>query len=900
MVKLFQREGQQSLVGQTLNNQYILAEIIGKGAFGDVYRAKHLLLDREVAIKVLQAKWLHQKHNQDFLSNFDTEAKLTSRVNHPNAVTVYDYGIYDKKVLYLVMEFIKGQTLSSCLRNTQTPLSLSRIYKIVKQICAALSQAHSLGMVHRDLKPDNVMLSPSSEGEDWVKVLDFGIAKMIGLESQDDSFICGTPRYMSPEQCAGTAVDVRSDIYSLGVILYQMLSNKCHPFPNITQPKMFLKQHISGNPVSLMCANPDRRISIEINRVVMRCLEKRAGHRYASVIELLSDLKKAFFGVPVEMQTDGVTVQAISMNDMLDAYDTAHMQFEQGNYARAFEQMHTLIEQGVIDPQLIYLAILSLARSGAHELAMGYWQRYEKTLPETEANLALKARLLKDQYKQAMPLKDHLGIQAMDEYLRIAQLTKGYYPLINAATLAYWLGDRTQAQDLARQAQRQCFESLDLDYWGLVTQAEASLLVGELVEAEKFLQRAGELTDVSFSDLSTTHQQLELICQSGNIDEAILQAIKPPTIAHYTGHMVNGVGSSPGIDPDDQAMLREQAEVLLKKENIAIAYGSLACGADIIFAEAVLASKVELHVVLPFNKELFVRTSVLPGGEQWEKRFCRLLENASTVKILSQAAYTVKSLLFHLSTEHAIGLTLLHAEQLHTEVVQIAMYNGIDTHSEAGTAADIKRWQKLGYPSRIIETPEPRRKLIPPSRQEPSEIPQQQRYQAFIFAKIYRYSKISDAQLPAFTQVWVERFKQYVQPHMEHQESIEIWGDSVLLTMNDALSAAKLCTQFTQSLASEKTQSDNAMGLQIFMHAGLVFHETHSIFGKERFYGENMLKTEKMFLNIPVNSIYVSEEFAAQLIIKAPGDYRYCYAGQQMLPDDIGRFRLYSIHDALV
>ena len=163
MFNLFKRDKQQSLIGQTLNNQYLLSEKIGAGAFGDVYRAKHVLLDRDVAIKVLQAKWLNQENKGKFLANFDTEAKLTGRVNHPNAVTVYDYGVYQKNMLYLVMEFIEGQTLSSCMGFRINRLSLERIYSIVKQICAALSQAHSVAIVHRDLKPDNIMLSESAQ-----------------------------------------------------------------------------------------------------------------------------------------------------------------------------------------------------------------------------------------------------------------------------------------------------------------------------------------------------------------------------------------------------------------------------------------------------------------------------------------------------------------------------------------------------------------------------------------------------------------------------------------------------------------------------------------------------------------------------------------------------------------
>ena len=478
MFDFFKSETQESLVGKTLNNQYALSERIGEGAYGDVYRAEHVMLKRKAAIKVLKARWSNDAERKSFLANFDFEARLTSQVNHPNAVTVYDYGIYDKDLLYLVMEFIDGQTLSTYLRDQKNPVSLQRVYEIIKQVCAALSQAHSLSIVHRDLKPDNIMLSRSAQGEEIVKVLDFGIAKIMGLETKDDNQIFGTPRYMSPEQCAGESVDARSDIYALGIILYELLSHRCHPFPQAKPAIEFFQHHMNKvKPTALIKANPEVRISSEIDRVVMQCLERKPEHRYASVIELLSDLKKAFFGLPSELLDDDKQVQSISMDEMLDAYDTAHVQFKQGNYARAFEQMHILIERKILDPQLIYLAILSLVRSGASELAMNYWQRYETVLPETEDNLALKARLLKDQYKQAsMPQKLQLGIQAKDEYLKIAELTSGYYPLINAATLAFWLGNQEQANTLAQQVLDTC-KSEPEDYWNLVTKAEACLLI---------------------------------------------------------------------------------------------------------------------------------------------------------------------------------------------------------------------------------------------------------------------------------------------------------------------------------------------------------------------------------------------------------------------------------------
>lgn len=904
MLNFFKRQDKLSPEDQIFNNRYDLIKKISEGAFGDVYLAKDLSLDREVAIKVLKESWLNQNTKQQTqdkktrsLNNFITEAKVTCRVQHANAVLVYDMGVYNNDLLFLVMELINGRTLSDYFNEHNQQLTLPAIFSIIKQICAALSQAHSKSIVHRDLKPDNIMLSLSGQGEEQVKVLDFGIATIMGQNLQSDQDFFGTPQYASPEQCACQSVDARSDIYSLGIILYQLLSNNCHPFPNATQPMEYIHHQMNNiTLIPLIKANSVTRISPEINRVVMRCLEKQPDLRYPSVIEFLSDLKKAFFGLPVVAVSTEQTVQQITMDQMLDAYETALAQFQQGNYASAFESMNALIEQEVLDPQIIYLAILSLARSGAYELARNYWHRYGNLLPKTEENMALNARLLKDEFKHAHNHKT--GIDARDEYLRISQLNHtatSSYPLINAATLSLLLGDIDQAHELAHQVLEIC-KSERQDYWRLVTEAEASLLLNEVSNAESLLIRAGQLVNINQSDLNTTFQQLLLICQANQIDEKVLLAIKPPSIAHYTGHMIYGVGSSIGIDPDDEVLLRHKAEALIKQQPISIAYGALACGADIIFAEVLIECESELHVVLPFEIEVFVKISVLPGGENWKQRFYRLLSKASSVKIVSQVVHSDLGLLFQLNTDYAIGLTLLHARQLHTRAIQLSMFNGIDTDLKAGTAADVKRWQKLGYQSFTITTPKPRQKVKPVSYPESLLCSELQENKVFIVAKIVQYSKIPEAELPEFIDLCAARLNKHIQPYIDHPDALEMWGDSFLFTLDNIEKAANLSTQVTHSLSLDEEQDGNAIGLQIFIHSGLVFHNEKSMLGKQRFYGKNILKTGKMLANLPINSIYVSEDYAAQLILEAPDKYRYCYAGQQVLSDHADTFRLYSIH----
>ena len=279
------------LIGRTLAGKYKIEELIKTGGMGSVYRGKHVLMDKTVAIKVLRPALAG---DDTVVARFSREAKAASKISHPHAVSVTDFGEAENGVVFLVMEYLDGRTLKEVIVS-EGRLSLDRTVNIVRQVAGALDAAHAQGVIHRDLKSENIMLV-QHDGDEWAKVLDFGIAKIcqphgaVESEITHANLVVGTPQYMSPEQCSQSgALDARSDVYSLGIILYEMLTGRV-PFAGESATVIMMK-HVQDPAPSVLSSRPELPRTVE--GVIQKALAKQPTDRYQSAGELSSDLIKA-------------------------------------------------------------------------------------------------------------------------------------------------------------------------------------------------------------------------------------------------------------------------------------------------------------------------------------------------------------------------------------------------------------------------------------------------------------------------------------------------------------------------------------------------------------------------------------------------------------------------------
>jgi eukaryotic-like serine/threonine-protein kinase len=288
-------EGPDPLIGQMIGGRYRVTAVLGEGGMGKVYVGEQQMGStiRKVAIKTLHQ---HLSKDPSVLARFHRECGTVAQLEHPNTIKFFDFGATQDGTLYIAMEFVAGKPLADVLEK-EAPLSPERVVKILRQVCGVLDEAHLQGVIHRDLKPDNVVLTNRAGETDFVKVLDFGIAaRTEGADAQKEAkltqqgMVLGTPPYMSPEQFTGKPLDARSDIYSLAVMAYEMLTKKL-PFEADT-PWQWATQHMTAQPQPFEISAPAANIPPAMRTAILRALSKDRDQRPASARDFFAELSE--------------------------------------------------------------------------------------------------------------------------------------------------------------------------------------------------------------------------------------------------------------------------------------------------------------------------------------------------------------------------------------------------------------------------------------------------------------------------------------------------------------------------------------------------------------------------------------------------------------------------------
>ena len=589
--------------------------------------------------------------------------------------------------------------------------------------------------------------------------------------------------------------------------------------------------------------------------------------------------------------------------------------FSQGEFFRAYDLAAEALELFPGDAVLAHRAVLSLANAGATTLALSKYFEFglDKQL-ETDAR-SLLGRLRKDEAfaatGEARTLKFREGRAHYEDAFRIATDAhdpEAYYPAINAATLALFAGETNAAARLASEVldllapriASQDEEGTGDHYWVLATALEAHLVLGDLDAARGMVDAVVAASGRDYAALATTGRQLERILEAKKLDSNVLGAFEPPTVVHFLGHMIAPPSAQNGrfLAVQEATVVADIAGVL-EGMRIGAAYGSLASGADILFAEALLRRGVALNVVLPFATADFIEQSVRPAGEAWVTRFEACLAAAKTVRFATEDAYLGDNQLFAYCSSLAMGLASLCARHMYAPLMQLAVWDGVVNEGAiAGTAVDMSAWRAAGHPVNIVPVgPDANVEKLPPWHR--MTVARGRRdTRAMLFGDIHGFSKLTDAQLPLFAERIMGALAEVTRRHKQHIDFINTWGDGIFVVCRDASRAADCALDMQEAMSGIDLGAEGlpeTLQLRLGGHLGPVYELDDPVTNRPNYYGAHVSRAARVEPVTPEGCVYVTETFAAVLALHNADQFSCDYAGITELAKHYGRFRIFLL-----
>nr|WP_240903505.1 adenylate/guanylate cyclase domain-containing protein [Caulobacter sp. 602-2] len=519
-----------------------------------------------------------------------------------------------------------------------------------------------------------------------------------------------------------------------------------------------------------------------------------------------------------------------------------------------------------------------MARAGATDFARTEFVRLGLAVSDDPEALSLGGRLLKDVALSAEGARRRAFARASARaYVAAAASGGGRYGLVNAATMSLLAGDMGQASELATGAidlAGQPAGQGEAGYFDRASRAEALFLLGRQQAAADMLTAAVAQAPGSLSAHASTLRQLSMIAAEIGAPTSWLEILRPPATAHFTGHMFTA------REPGEEAALKARMADLVRAQRIGFGYGGLAAGADILWAETLLAAGGELHVVAPLGLASYVETSVRPFGERWVGRFEACLARAASVRFAARDPYAGDDEVFAYASRFAIGCAILRAEGLSTRAVQVAVWDGRSAAGPAGASADIAYWRETGRPQAILpfERPAPDAALA-----AASPATSERGVKAMLFIDVRGFGALHDAQVPAFFEVIMAGMAEAIAGLSAPPEHVETWGDGVFLVFDqpsDAAEAALVLLETHRRLNLRARGLPRHLALRIGGHYGPVHLRVNPITGAQAVVGAHVVVAARIEPDVAPGAAYVSEAMAGILATRHADRFRCGYVGR--------------------
>jgi hypothetical protein len=499
---------------------------------------------------------------------------------------------------------------------------------------------------------------------------------------------------------------------------------------------------------------------------------------------------------------------------------------------------------------------------------------------------------------------------------RCGAVAEAYYTGINAATMAFLRGHILRAREIAAEVEKLCQQALQESsadaYWPQATLAEAALIIGDQQLARKRYAAAASLAGSRYGDLSSTRHQARLLLEHQEQSTAWLDsAMRIPPVLVYTGHMIDLPGrSQPRFPPEMESKVRAEIRRRLERLEPVAAYGSAACGADILCLECVQELGGELHIVLPFPAEQFLNESVdIRHDGHWRDRFEQLLESANEVLVISEQPPPSGTSTFEYANLTMTGLARLRAQMLDTRLQGLAVWDGTGAGDEGGTGSMVSMWRRCGVPLEHVALSDAAAPAGSMQTPEPGHVAEQStsgagqrafeyKIKAMLFADAVGYSRLSEDQIPLFFKHYVGKVAEFNKKTSYKAVHVETAGDGMYMVFDDTGTAAHYALGLSELIKNQDWQSlglPEDMGMRIGLHCGPVFIDRDPITGAPLFTGIHTSRTARIQPITPPGQVYASSAFAAVAAVRGIAGLRFSYIGRTQLAKHYGALPLYHV-----